>query len=352
MSFSFEILSTGALVQSYFEANGISVENLVKESGISVATIYRFLKGEAKISVRIADALESLGIGLVADDLIAYDARYWAQEKRKENELGLSQKDIRNIVTKYKLGKFFPDIKGPVALFERAAELVGKQNFLSCDISQICPVDVRFSKANGSDDELANFWISIAYNEAKEIAEKKGEKLVLFNGDLLSRMMAVDMKKLSRAYTLEQTAFNLQYFFSKSGVNFHFRNSVPGCRIKGAVVRDKDGYVFVFASNLFKCIERLWLAMIHECLHLLHGDFDVVDLDTDENENLIDETVIKFLVCDDMTENRDYSVSEIFDIARRNNVAPGLVAEIARFRSGNYKNYQINKLIHYYKDKL
>lgn len=346
MSFEFELISTAELVQSYLEANRIDAGMLANISGVSSRTVSRFLKGEARLTVPIADGLEQLDIGLKSNNLLSYDAKYLAQEERRRRSIGLTMDTIRKVVVKYTLSKFFPDLKSPLQLFERAADLVGKDNILSGDFSSVAPSAVRFSKANGSNEELAHFWVAIAYNEAKESAEFNGG-LLKFDSDSFRACFNKNIKSLSKAETVEQAKFNISHLFQVGGINFYFRDSVPKCRIKGAVVRDADGYVFVFASNLFKCVERLWLAMIHECIHLLDGDFDEIDLEEGREFN-IDEKVVRILVGSDMEEKRKYSVVEIRQIAKAHSIAPGLVAEIARFRSGDYKDYQVNRLIHYY----
>lgn len=346
MSFEFEIISTAELVLSYLEANEMDAGKLAEVSGVSARSVSRFLKGESKLTVPIADGLERLNIGLKADNLLSYDAKYQAQEERRRRRLGLTLEEIRQVCRRYNLGKFFPGLKSPLDLFERAAGLVGMENLISGDFASVSPTAVKFSKANGSDNGLADFWITIAYNEAKEVAEDSGG-LLRFDEEYFRAFFEENIKKLTKADTIEQVKFNISHLFKEGGINFFFRDSVPKCRIKGAVVRDRDGYVFVFASNLFKCVERLWLSMIHECVHLIDGDFDAIDLEEGREFN-IDEDVVRILVGSDMQEERFYSVAEIRQIARAHSVAPGLVAEIARFRSGNYSDYHINKLIHYY----
>ena len=232
-----------------------------------------------------------------------------------------------------------------IRLFNHASSILGKENLLNGTLQNIAPPNaVLFSKANKADDEISNLWVTVAYNEARQ---KYGNGIRRFNHDKFLEMLNY-VKILSKAVTEEQMMSNIEDFCEECGINFLYRASIPNSRVKGATIKDADGNVFILMSNLFKCIERFWLSFIHEILHIKTGDLDKNRNLIDEEEKKVDENVIAFLVDRDMTDPRNYSNAEIRSIAQKHNIAVGLVAEITRYRSGDYNNYNINSLIHYF----
>lgn len=343
-----KLISTGKMVMTYLMENGYKITDLVDSScGVSSRKIYRFLNGEGRISLPIAEGVHRLINEISVDFLLSYDAKYIFQKKQEEKATGINEKTINSLITKYKLQQFFPELKGDkIRLFNHASSILGKENLLNGTLQNIAPPNaVLFSKANKADDEISNLWVTVAYNEARQ---KYENRIRHFNHDKFLEMLNY-VKILSKAVTEEQMMSNIEDFCEECGINFLYRASIPNSRVKGATIKDDDGNVFILMSNLFKCIERFWLSFIHEILHIKTGDLDKNSNLIDEEEKKVDENVIAFLVDRDMTDSRNYSNAEIRSIAQKHNIAVGLVAEIARYRSGDYNNYNINSLIHYYR---
>lgn len=342
-----KLISTGKMIMTYLVENGYKITDLVDSAcGVSSRKIYRFLNGEGRISIPIAEGVHRLINEISVDFLLSYDAKYVYQKKQEEKAAGISEKTINSIITKYKLQQFFPEFKGDkIELFNHASTILGKENLLHDSLQNVAPVNaVLFSKANKANDEISNLWVIVAYNEARL---KYGNKMRHFNNAKFSEMLKY-MNTLSKAVTKEQMMANINDFCEECGINFLYRASIPNSRVKGATIKDDNGNVFILMSNLFKCIERFWFSFIHELLHIDAGDLDNGKNLMDEEEKKVDEDVISFLVGTDMVDSRNYSSMEIRSIAKKHNIAVGLVAEIARYRSGDYQNYDINSLIHYY----
>ena len=74
------IISTAEMVKGYMEANNVNATQLATASGVSPRTVYRFLKGECKLSKKIATGLSSINPEISVSFLMVYDAKYQAQK--------------------------------------------------------------------------------------------------------------------------------------------------------------------------------------------------------------------------------------------------------------------------------
>ncbi len=74
------IVSTSEMVKGYMEANSVNAIQLATASGVSPRTVYRFLKGECKLSKKIATGLNSIIPEISVSFLMVYDAKYQAQK--------------------------------------------------------------------------------------------------------------------------------------------------------------------------------------------------------------------------------------------------------------------------------
>lgn len=343
MTLDVKLIPTGKFVLEFLTENEIVLSNLAETCGVSVRTIYRFINGECRLTTEIAEGIHKLLPDLSVEYLIKYDAKYQYQKEKEAKTIGITEKEAKAIISKFKLKKFYPEFeKDNIALFDYAASFLGYDNLKNGTLYKVAPSLPRYSKANKAEEKDTLLWTTIAYNEVKK--KYQGQGLRDFDRSKFDNAIE-SIKKISGATTLELTKFNIETFCNNCGINFIFRPSIPNARVKGIAVKDEDGRVYLLLSDLFKCIERIWLTFIHEILHIKNGDIDK-DLSLEIDERQVDEDVIRFLVDNDMQENRDYSLKEISCISRAHKVPLGLVAEIARFRSNNYKNYAINSLIH------
>ncbi len=74
-----KIISTGEMLKGYMEVNDVSVSALATASDVSERSIYRLLKGESKLSRKIAHGMNLLVPEISVEFLMMYDARYQAQ---------------------------------------------------------------------------------------------------------------------------------------------------------------------------------------------------------------------------------------------------------------------------------
>ena len=91
------IISTAEMVKGYMEANSINATQLATASGVSPRTVYRFLKGECKLSKKIATGLSSIVPEISVSFLMVYDAKYQAQkdaDKPQNKSIDEEKKEI------------------------------------------------------------------------------------------------------------------------------------------------------------------------------------------------------------------------------------------------------------------
>lgn len=346
-----KLISTGQIILGYMEANNITIADLAAASDVSPRTVYRLFNDEIKVPVSIAEGLHSLISEIPVVFILEYDAKYQYQKEQEQEELNLSKKQIDGIISKFQLRKLFPAIAtDKIKLIEKAIEVFGFDKLVNYDVDSCMSFvsSVQFSKAKNPDDFISKVWLVNAYAEAsnrQDVSE--------FDYEVFIHAFNTEIRKLCFANSIDIAKYNMSDFCSSCGINFYFRPSIPNSRIKGVTIKDSQGRIYVILSDLFKCVENLWLTFIHEMLHIAHKDIYMTDYqDADvvsENEQKIDDEVIKFLVKDRMDESREYSFNEIIMIAAEEDIPKGIVAEIARFKSNTYNNYDINSLIHYFK---
>ena len=156
---------------------------------------------------------------------------------------------------------------------------------------------------------------------------------------------------------IKSVLFNMKLICRKSGINFYFRPSIPNSRVKAVAVKDKDGFIYIFVSDLFKCVENIWISFVHEIMHIRNRDYEKTNLikeeDINENENYISGEAMIFFVGDVITQKELLScnLETISSIVEKTGAPSNIVAEIVRFLTGKYNENSVNKLIHYYKSE-
>ena len=146
----------------------------------------------------------------------------------------------------------------------------------------------------------------------------------------------------------------MRFFCKKCGINFYYRKSIPSARVKAVAVKDKNGFVYIFVSDLFKCVENLWLAFIHECLHIKNDDFSKTDgikdniFEEDIDANYVNEGAIEFFIGSIYSIADFKDIDSIIGLSEKSNCPVSIAVEIARYKIKNYSNPDLNKYIHYY----
>ena len=147
----------------------------------------------------------------------------------------------------------------------------------------------------------------------------------------------------------------MRHICKRMGISFYFRPSITNSRIKAVSVSDKDGNVFLFISDLFKSIEILWLAFIHEIVHIKNGDVfktGIGEICTKEEEKEIDLDAERYYVGIDVDWSRIVNQESIANLAKETNSPAGIVAERSRYHNQCYTNTEINNFIHYYSNGI
>lgn len=343
------IASTGSIIRMYLEANNISALEVSEASGVSLRTVIRVLNDERPLDYDIAYGIHALIPDIEIDFLMNYNLKYQLQKKTIEKEN--FNVDINKVINAYHLKKLYKkDAGDELKLFEKAKQIFGIDNILDN-----CKVDMDglsfcFSLAKGEQENRHLIWLKASYMEC---VANSDDNLLQFNKESFIKCFN-DLKTKTFTSDKDSTIYNMKSFCKKTGINFYYRESIPGARVKATALKDKKNRVFIFVSDLFKCIENLWLAFIHECIHIKNDDFDKVNNIKEDSdfeavdENYVDEKAILFFVPDYSFDDFT-NVSKICRLAQINNAPVNIVMEIARFKTHTYGQNDINKYIHYYK---
>ncbi len=344
-----QIISSAKMIASYLEANDYTVFDLAEASSVSPRTIARLLNDECRLSYEVAVGLHKLIPEISVDYLFLYDSKY--QLQKKELARSAEIKNIREVIDFFRLKQLFPeDRRNSKALIERGLRLFGEDCLKNMSFNY-SPLPALFSKAKGSVANDSAAWTVFAYNKCIEESENS---ILDFNESIFLREFD-SLRILTATTSIDGALANIKGFCSKCGINFCMCNSIPNARIKGVSVRNSDGKVFILLSNLFKCVETLMIAFVHECYHNKNHDFDDPSLSeegrTAENERTVDKETRRFFVEDYYFSEEQfpaYRAKDIYTIARKYGSAPGIVASIARCECGNFTNRYVNALLHFY----
>ena len=346
---STRLVSTGTIVKMYLSENGFSYLDLANASNVSLRTIIRIVNDERPLGVDAAIGLNKLIPEIKTDFLVSYDSRYQLQKQilQKSN----SNININSVISKYQMKKLYPNISGDeLKLFDKAKEIFGLENIL--DNFKVDTKDLLFcfSLAKGEKENNHLIWLKAAYFDCME---ENGNNLLEFNRDKFSELFS-SIKSKTFTKDIYSTLYNMKSFCKKTGINFYYRKSIPNARVKAVAVKDINGRIFIFVSDLFKCIENLWLAFIHECIHILNDDFKHINeikntgVELEINENFVDEESIAFFIGKDYKISDLESINSIDVLANNNNSPLNIVCEIARFKTHEYQKKELNKYINYY----
>lgn len=343
------IVSTGSIIRMYLESNGVSALEVSEASGVSLRTVIRVLNDERPLDYEIAYGIHTLIPEIGIDFLMNYNLRYQLQKKTVEKDN--FNIDINKVVSAYHLKKLYKNDAGDeLKLFEKAKKIFGIENIIDNYKVDMEGLSFCFSLAKGEQENRHLIWLKASYMEC--VTDNENE-LLEFNKESFDKYF-IELKSKTFTSDKDSTIYNMKSFCRKTGINFYYRESIPGARVKAVALKDKKGRVFIFVSDLFKCIENLWLAFVHECIHIKDNDFDKVnDIKEDSttvgiDENYVDEKAILYFV-------PNYSIADFANVSTicalaENNGAPvNIVMEIARFKTHTYGQSDINKYIHYFK---
>ena len=341
-----DIVSTAKVIETYMEENDIDIGMLAKASNMSVRSIYRFLQGDSKLPIAIAEGINSIVPEISVDFLLRYDAsfQYKKQVAMKNNNI----KDFSQLSGDLYLKYLYPEIKdNSICLAEKAKYVFGDELVSGKEtIAEACSkYSFLFSKAKDNDADATSAWLLAAIGEYKSIAK---ERILSFNKKIFDEEFE-KLRVYSDCDTIEATLFNMSVFCKNCGINFYYRESIPKARVKAISIKESDEHIYIIVSSLFKSIENLWLSFIHECIHIKNNDFEEKEPGDLLNENSVDRESIAFFVGEMMSKQSTFDFSTIKVISSATNTPIGIVSEIARYLSKDYKDPEKNKLIHYFK---
>lgn len=346
-----KLVSTGKIIKMYLDENEISALEVANASNVSLRTVLRILSDESKLCLDVAIGINKLLPQIKPDFLLSYDSKYQLQKRIVEKQNGSVK--ISKVVQNYQMKKLYRELcDDEIAMFEKAKQVFGLTNIINNYAVDVGGLSYCFSLANG-DKNNHLIWLKAAYEDC--VTDNDYQNLI-FNEEAFFKYYA-GLKEKTFTNDLMTTLYNMKSFCKKSGINFYYRPSIPGARVKAVAVKDREGRVFILVSDLFKCIENLWLAFVHECEHIKNKDFDKQNqikaelVDKTVDENYIDQQAIEYFIGNQKPVTFN-SVDDIILIAKQTNSPVSIVAEIARFKTNNYSDFSLNKYIHYYKSDV
>lgn len=341
------LVETGKIIKSYLESNNITVDDLIKVCSLSPRTIYRALNSETKLPYEIAKGIHTLIPEITPEFLLSYDGKYQAQKKQLEEKNGIG--DINDLIKTYKLKYLFPEIKdNKNELLKKAIEIFGLKNLNDKTAStNEWMYSYNFSQAKNSDQFCQNIWLSSVYFDYCSNNDK-----LLFNEKLINESVN-NIRQCCGTKDYNMTIYNMKEISKICGVNFNFKSKIPNSRIKAVTIQDKDGYIYLFISDLFKCIENLWISFMHEFIHIIKKDYENSVIYQDDkreyNEALVSSQVGTYFIGEEYKKIRkDMKIEEIRRISEKCKMPIGIIAELYRIKTNDYSNKEILKLIHYF----
>mgnify|MGYP003310901861 CR=1 FL=1 len=343
--------STGEVIKQYLEDNNFSLADLAESSNVSLKTIYRIISDESKLSYEVAIGLNKIIPEISIEFILGYDAKYQIEKNNflKENDLTLTK--CNELVSKFHLKKLYPDWLGDnISLIKQGITIFGKNRFLNGVLGIDQLQNVAFSKANNNDESVTKAWLYTTYYECND----KKDPLAFDNKKFMEEFK--NLKKICGITNFESAVTHMLKFCNECGINFYFRKSIPNARVKAVTIKDKFGKVYIFMSDLFKCVENMWLAFIHECIHISKGDLNTKDeLLTNSieiNERYVDKLSSEFLLGVDIFDLiRGVDIDQIYNISKKSHTPIGLVVEIYRFKFNEYNNSLFNQYLHFFSGK-
>lgn len=334
-----DLIDTGTMIKVYLEENGITIEDLAKASDVSVKTVYRVLNNQTKLSYKVANGINKLIPEITEDFLMSYDAKYQVQIKKKEDEIGIN--NLREFIDKLQLKKLYPDISSDDnALIEKGMRIINKDSSFFNNV-------FNFDLAKNAKKYEKEIWIKSAY---EDYLDSNNNILLDFDEKKFNEVFS-NIKNYCGTTSEDMTIFNMQELSKQCGINFFYRASIPNSRIKG-VVFENDGRIFIFISDLFRCVERLWISYIHELIHIKNKDYKKNELIYDEissaNEDMINNETIDFLIKDAHKEIAYCDLETVYNVSKKNNIPKGIAAYLVRNITKTYNKIDVNELVHYY----
>ena len=340
------MISTGRMIYEYLDANGFTIGDLVEASGLSARTLYRIITSDdSKLPYKVAEGVNKLLPELGVTFLMKYDAAYQIEKINAAKEIGVPS--INDVIREYRLDKLYRGENDKIALFNKGVLIFGEDNIRNGFRINVDNLSYNFSLAKNNDNRASLIWLKAAYEEYQTLTKPE-----TFKEEKFLKMFEMD-KKFSGVSEINSVLFNMRFICKECGINFYFRPSIPNSRVKAVALKDKQGFIYIFVSDLFKCVENLWLAFIHEIIHIYRKDYEKVQsLKEDqiiETENYVDLEVIGYYTGIISLQKEDCNISVVFKLSKDTNTPANIVAEIVRYLSGVYSSNDVNKLIHYYK---
>lgn len=341
-----ELICTGKMISGYLVANGLTISDLAQASGVSLRNIYRFINDDAEMSPKIAIGINKLMPEISLDFLASYETKYRIYKEKFQKDLEIP--DIDACISRFSLKSLYKSHSN------KRTQLVdiGRQVFGLSSLQSMEPIakDIKlcFSKAKNSHDETSFIWLVASYSEC---CLKYSNNMPIFNRDEFDSIF-INLKTYSGTTGIESTIYAMESICEKCGIAFHYRPSIPNARIKGVTIKDCNDHIVIVMSDLFKCVENLWLAFIHEMIHINNNDFDNNEFfdkkKEQENEKFINDESIKFFIGNSEIPSSEIKNNDIGLLANKCDTPIGIMAEIIRYKQNAYTNPIYNSFIHYY----
>ena len=346
-----KLASTGRIVNDYIVANNIDIFELAKKACVSLKTVYRFLKGETKLSFNLAEALEEFIPSLKVDFLLNYDTKYQYELAKYQKENNLP--NLNSIVKKYCLDELYPDETRFIQI-DNAIAMFGIDNVRKLEMPLNISELNKYSKTKNLNEEKAQLWLRASLFDF--MVETKGEAKRFDERKFINGFNS--LKDILDVSDINSLLVNFLLFTNECGINFYVRDGFAGSQVKAGAYMDKDERVFIFVSKQFKIVQNLALTLMQECLHIKNGnltqnEFSCLICESDSKEdNISEEAKAEFIGEDNLNkieEAKEFEV--IYEVKEDTNRSLGLVTEIYRQVKKVFKDKELNSYIDYFKEK-
>lgn len=344
-----EMVKTSNMLKLYLEENNFTINDLLKVTDVSSATLYNFFAGRGKFTYKIALGINKLMPELSIPFLMKYDAEYnaYVSEFTTQNNI----KNPKELISYFSLDKFYPEFKGSdIDLCKIGMNVFGKENFINkrIDFSEVS--GYAFAKASKPNEVIACTRVKNTLVNAKKVNTNWERKKLDY--EALNYVLN-NIYMYSATTTIEETKDTFELIANEIGINYYFANSVPNSRVKGVSVLTNEGSVFVLVSDLFHCIENLWLTFIHELIHIKTNDFynslSIGDGKAESIERKVEEDVAELLIGNFQFNKNISLIENAYEMSNVRKIPVGLAAELIRSKTNTYSNRDLNGLVHIYK---
>jgi len=277
---------TGTILKEYLEANNITQKALAEKLGCSEKYVSNLINGEAKMTEKVAIALEKIFTDVQAKFWLDIESNYRLSLAREEENNEKELENVGEIAKKYKFKEVFKGLKWPLEKqYDEMLKILKIKSFRE--------VDERWAKLNpsfmqdGGDNEPILVWLSLCEEQIEIKDNDIGQNKFDVN-ELAKRIP--DFKRIVYTENFEQAIQNLRIMCKRLGIYFVCEEAISGSKVRGATTT-YNGIPAIYISKRLRYLDVIWFAFFHELGHLIndYNQEETMISFVDENEETLNE---------------------------------------------------------------